>query len=83
MSYINPDLVRSPKSKVSDLEVIKDTGEDGWSLAKLKWEGKQVLAVRWNGNSENVGTPQSRGLPTWFILPDDNHFIELLNKGIS
>jgi len=27
--------------------------------------------MRWNGNKENpIGNPQSRGLPTWFIVPE-------------
>ena len=29
--------------------------------------------MRWNGNRENpIGNPQSRGLPTWFIVPDEH-----------
>jgi hypothetical protein len=28
--------------------------------------------MRWNGDENNViGNPQSRGLPTWFIIPDE------------
>lgn len=27
--------------------------------------------MRWNGDEENpIGNPQSRGLATWFILPE-------------
>lgn len=27
--------------------------------------------MRWNGTKENpLGNPQSRGLPTWFVVPD-------------
>ena len=34
-------------------------------------ENKPVLALRWNGKAGNpIGSPQSRGLPTWFIVPD-------------
>jgi hypothetical protein len=26
--------------------------------------------MRWNGSGENpLGNPQSRGIPTWFIIP--------------
>lgn len=76
MSYVKPDLVRSPKNKVSDLEVIYDGGENGWSLAKMKWEGEEAIGLRWNGGSDDprfpgIGNPQSRGVPTWFILPDE------------
>jgi hypothetical protein len=28
--------------------------------------------MRWNGNAENpIGNPQSRGLATWFIIPNE------------
>lgn len=76
MSYIQPDLVVSPKGMVEDLCVIIDTGEEGWALSKLKWAGTPVLALRWNGGSKDnrfpgIGNPQSRGVPTWFVLPDE------------
>jgi hypothetical protein len=36
------------------------------------WDGRKVLAARWNGSSADtgIGNPQSRGIPTWFILPE-------------
>jgi len=76
MSYIKPDLVRSPKSSVSDLQIIYDAGENSWALAKMKWDGEDTIGLRWNGGSEDpkfpgIGNPQSRGVPTWFILPDE------------
>lgn len=73
MSYINPDMVRSPRGSVSDLKVIFDAGEGEWSVAELAWDKVPSLGIRWNGNVENVGTPQSRGIPTWFILPPELH----------
>lgn len=82
MNYMNPKMVKSPKSKVKNLKVLEDTGVDNWSLARLEWEreGNKCLGIRWNGNFDSVGTPQSRGLPTWFILPNDPKFMEILNK---
>lgn len=76
MTYIKPEMVVSPKGKISDLKVVFDGGEKSWALSELKWEGKQVMALRWNGGSEDqrfpgIGNPQSRGVPTWFILPDE------------
>lgn len=38
----------------------------------MTWD-KQVgrIGVRWNGGEgEGVGNPQSRGVATWFILPE-------------
>jgi hypothetical protein len=76
---IDPKTVLSPKASVRDLNVIFDGGlwDDanprwsGWSLASLTWDGSPAVGVRWNGQvGDGVGNPQSRGLPTWFILPD-------------
>ncbi len=36
----------------------------------MLWDGDFAVGIRWNGKlGEGVGSPQSRGLPTWFILP--------------
>jgi len=70
MVHTDPSAVQSPKEHVSDVLVIHNTGEDGWALAQLKWDGEPVLAVRWNGGEESpLGNPQSRGIATWFVLP--------------
>lgn len=75
MAYVDPSLVISPKGKVSIIKILVDKGEDEWSLAEIIWEGEQRLGVRWNGGSGNsnfpgIGSPQSRGVPTWFVLPE-------------
>lgn len=71
--YIKPQNVVSPKRFVSDLNVLYDGGAGGWSLVKLKWDGNDCYAMRWNGNASNngIGNPQSRGVPTWFVLPNE------------
>jgi len=74
MSYIDPKTVLSPKESVSDVEVIFNTGPvpDSWSVAKLVWQGASRVGIRWNGEEDEggKGNPQSRGNPTWFILPN-------------
>jgi hypothetical protein len=76
MSYMNPEMVRSPRQRLTGgVQVLKDTGADGWSLAEFNWDQRPSLGIRWNGNADNVGTPQSRGIPTWFILPEELHEI--------
>lgn len=41
-------------------------------MAIGRWDGEPVLAMRWNGTDDNaIGNPQSRGLPTWFIVPSE------------
>lgn len=71
MSYISPDEVTSPQRHWQRIKVLYDDGEGESALALGRWDSKGVLAVRWNGEGNNpIGNPQSRGLPTWFILPD-------------
>ena len=73
-SFTPPDTVLSPKGAVTDLRVLYNTGEGGWSLSRLNWKGNESLGIRWNGSGENrIGNPQSRGVPTWFIVPDELH----------
>lgn len=74
MTYVDPKDVVSPKSHWRLLEVLYDGGPGEWSVAEGQWDhgGKWsvVLAIRWNGHdTAAIGNPQSRGLPTWFILP--------------
>lgn len=73
MSYVEPTAVLSPRASVRSVEVIHSTGNGGWSLARIGWEDSQSIGIRWNGSSDEpgIGTPQSRGNPTWFILPGD------------
>ena len=74
MNYTDPRSVRTPKKRITgNIDVLHDTGEWGWSLCRIIWDGKQSLGIRWNGSfsENNMGNPQSRGNATWFILPDE------------
>jgi hypothetical protein len=74
MAYISPETVQSPKGRVTDVDVIYDKGPSAasWSIAKLKWDGDDAVGIRWNGDEDHlVGTPQSRGKATWFIVPKE------------
>lgn len=76
MTYTKPGEVASPKSRWRLRQVLHDSGEGGWSAAEGQWDDdglwREVLAVRWNGtNGAPIGNPQSRGLATWFIVPDE------------
>lgn len=70
MAYVRPEDVLSPKNRVGAvLEVIHDPQECGMSVARIRWDGEEVIATRWNGNDEQpLGNPVSRGRPTWFIV---------------
>lgn len=69
MSFKNPEEILSPRGRIKDLEVLEKN--EYYSIALLKWDDKDVIGVRWNGDENSVGIPQSRGVPTWFILPDE------------
>jgi hypothetical protein len=74
MAYISPETVQSPKGRVADIDVLYDTGPTpaSWSIAKLKWDDVDRIGIRWNGDDDHlVGTPQSRGKATWFIVPPE------------
>ena len=86
MAYVDPSTVQSPKGLVEDVEVLYDKGpqEFSWSIAKLKWDKRPAVGIRWNGEvaQPGCGTPQSRGNATWFILPDEvaNEVIEAAKR---
>ena len=85
MSYIKPQDVLSPKISVSNLRPIYDGGKNNWSAALLDWEQEPRVGIRWNGENKQPGNPQSRGLPTWFVMPDELAIPvlrALLNKGL-
>ena len=70
--YMDPRIVISPKTRVSNLNVILDEGEGQYSVTFLNWDGEKSVGVRWNGTADNpLGNPQSRGIPTWFIMPKE------------
>jgi hypothetical protein len=70
-SYTKATEVLSPKRRWVLVHVLFDGGEEGSSLAIGRWDDSPALVMRWNGNKENpMGNPQSRGLPTWFVVPE-------------
>ena len=87
MSYQikDPATVLSPRTNVKNVQVLYNSGAvpGAFSVAKLEWNGREVIGVRWNmteneihdpnkinGVTECVGEPNSRGYSTWFVLPD-------------
>ena len=76
MSYKIPEEVNSPKNRWRLLHVLYDGGELDWSAAHGQWDNDgqwdHVIAIRWNGSdAAEIGNPQSRGLATWFVVPDE------------
>ena len=73
MPYADPKTVISPKTIWELEEVLINTGQGGWSAARGWWDGTSVLGIRRNGSDgeSGYGSPQSRGYPTWLIIPDE------------
>ena len=61
--------VKSPIEKIDGpYKVIIIYPNDCWGIAALKFDGKQCFGIRWFDTT--LGTPNSFGKKTWFILPD-------------
>ena len=72
MSYVKPHDVHSPRKHWKLHQVIYKGKMGTWSAAEGEWENEPVLAIRWNGETgHEKGQPQSRGFPTWFIVPEE------------
>ena len=66
---MDPNNVTSPQDKW-ELEEVLYTDAEQWSVAKGRWEGEPVVAIRWDGDKEDaLGFPSSVGYPVWFLLP--------------
>jgi hypothetical protein len=72
--YIEPNEVNSPRRHWT-LLVVLDPGRAGnVALCVGRWDNEPCLGMRWNGSGGNrLGNPQSRGIPTWFIIPDGKY----------
>lgn len=75
---IDPRNVISPKTRLAGpIDVVYPIEPDAkapYSIARFTWDKRPAVGIRWNGDGESqgdVGNPQSRGLPTWFILPEE------------
>src|SRR5271170_3211444 len=74
MSYIKPADVISPKAHWSLIDVLLDRGKGDCAYALGIWNGERRIGFRWNGTDGNeLGNPQSRGLPTWTMLDTQIH----------
>jgi len=86
--YITPDQVTSPRRNWRLIRVLEDGAQaDSFgnrvAVSIGTWDNHPALGMRWNGRKgRRIGNPQSRGLPTWFIIPKRLHeaVIETLSK---
>ena len=71
--YTDPHDATSPRNRLRRHTPIFDDGRGSYSLALLDWDDGEYVGIRWNGNldDEPAGNPNSRGNPTWFVLPPE------------
>lgn len=66
--------------------IPEEMTSEGFTIVKLKWNGNDAIGFRWNvainerddprkmnGELKCKGFPNSRGYPTWYILPHELH----------
>lgn len=58
-------------SGIEVVTVLRNTGNDGWSIARLRKNHQTWLGIRWNGDGDRPGYPSARGYPVWFTLPEE------------
>jgi hypothetical protein len=68
---MDPKNVVSPRSRWDLARVLYDEGDGSYAVALGYWDDEPAVGMRWNGQSEGNGFPQSSGYATWFILPPD------------
>jgi hypothetical protein len=73
MAYVNPETVLTPKNRIRSVQVLYNGGQHSWSLALVDFDDAERVGFRWNGADDEtgIGNPQSRGKPTWAILPPE------------
>jgi len=73
MAYVDPATVWAPRARIRSVEVLYNSKDKEWSVARIGWDDEEGerIGIRWNGteDSPGIGSPQSRGKATWFILP--------------
>jgi hypothetical protein len=95
-SYHAPHTVINPVKFIRKVEVLHDSGAEGFSLAMIDWEGTPHIGIRWNvaakeqndpekrsGSTICHGAPATKGIPSWFILPRELFDPALFNKNDS
>lgn len=72
MAYVDPITVVSPRNRIRSVDVLCNAGgAGGWSVALLHSTDGEWLGIRWNGNEDYSGNPQSHGRQTWFFVPHE------------
>lgn len=80
----NCEKINFPRHKLNKIkDILEVNSHERYALAFVLWENKHRLATRWFWSK--IGDPNSRGYPTWHILPDSYSKLildDLKNKNI-
>lgn len=70
MSDDNILSISSPMYTVGGpYKVVYKNVDARWAIVALNWSGKATLGIRWF--TDTIGLPNSRGYPTWFVIPSE------------
>lgn len=80
-NYILPEQVTSPRRHWTLLVVLDPGDEQDIALCVGRWDNDPCLGMRWNGSADGpLGNPQSRGIPTWFMIPAGPYADGIIDK---
>lgn len=65
---MNPREVNYSKFKVTDENILFENKD--FCIAASIYEDEYRIGMRWNGENENRGYPNSNARPVWFIMYD-------------
>ncbi|QIK69040.1 hypothetical protein G7062_01520 [Erysipelothrix sp. HDW6C] len=69
MTYIKPEDVVGTATNV---RVLFDGGDESYAVALVNWKGKEMYAIRWNGDDRKPGGfPLFGKTPLWMVLPEE------------
>src|SRR5437764_11394663 len=73
MASIDPAKVDSPKGLSRSVKVLLNGRDREWAVAEVDYDNEPRIGIRWNGweGEPGIGNPQSRGHPTWFLVPEE------------
>ncbi len=66
---MDPNLVNSPRKHIKEVKVVFTNPSNTFSIAIIVYDNVNRVGIRWNGEKDEKGYPQTFGRPTWFLLP--------------
>jgi hypothetical protein len=57
----------------SDILILFDSGWYSVMWGRFRGQNHRDMGVRWNGNEGEIGYPNARGYPQWYVEPSILH----------